>query len=333
MANIHGPSEAFLYIDGYDLRPKEFSIKQVSKMSDITSIGDDTKKTAPVGVVETTITQGATVWDTSTNAVHDALSTSLPANPTATVRVICAGAGGDTIGQSFIGAEGAYTHAYSPIIEADELTLAGAEHTWTGAADKGVILQNLAEQTADWTTESASVDYVDDTSQPVIPITSNSQANPTVVTTPIDHNLTTGDLVKITGVSDSDIDINFATSGVLVATVTSTTTFTVPINCTTSAGTGGVFVRADSSNGGVGYMHVSELTTFTNLVVTLQDSADDSAWASIHASGVFTDNVSDPFSERIVVDAGTQIDQFLSIDGNVTGSGTVSAWVGFKRTL
>lgn len=66
-----------------------------------------------------------------------------------------------------------------------------------------------------------------------IAITSNSIANPTVVTTAT-HNLTSGDTVSITGVATSNPTIN----GNRVVTVTGGTTFTVPVNVATG-GTGG----------------------------------------------------------------------------------------------
>ena len=42
-----------------------------------------------------------------------------------------------------------------------------------------------------------------------------------------------------------------------------------------------------------------------------------------------TDNVSDPFAERKTV-AGT-IDRYVVIDGNVTGSGSITVFAGLAR--
>lgn len=67
-------------------------------------------------------------------------------------------------------------------------------------------------------------------------ITSNSVANPTVVTTPLAHGLTSGDTVIITGVTGSTPSINSS----YTATVTGTNTFTVPVNVTVG-GTGGAY--------------------------------------------------------------------------------------------
>jgi len=68
---------------------------------------------------------------------------------------------------------------------------------------------------------------------PGLAITSNTAANPTVVTTAA-HGFTTGQTVNITGQSGV-VSIN----GQRVVTVLTATTFTVPVDCTGGAGTGG----------------------------------------------------------------------------------------------
>jgi hypothetical protein len=72
-----------------------------------------------------------------------------------------------------------------------------------------------------------------------ITITSNTMANPTVVTTPINHGLTTGDVIQIFS-SNSTPTI----TGERTVTVISPTTFSVPVNVTV-AGTTGYFVLDD----------------------------------------------------------------------------------------
>lgn len=66
-------------------------------------------------------------------------------------------------------------------------------------------------------------------------ITSNTQANPTVITTSAVNEFQTSDTVTIAGNSGSNATIN----GSRVVTRVSTTTFSVPVNCTTAGGTGG----------------------------------------------------------------------------------------------
>ncbi len=80
---------------------------------------------------------------------------------------------------------------------------------------------------------------------PPIALTSNTQANPTEFTTSAAHNLVTGDTVLIAGVTGANADPN----GTRVVTVTSSTKFTVPINCSTAGGTGGTATPTTASVG------------------------------------------------------------------------------------
>lgn len=80
---------------------------------------------------------------------------------------------------------------------------------------------------------------------PSVAITSNSQANPTEVTCASAHNLVTGDTVVIAGVATSNANPN----GTRVVTVTTSTKFTVPVNATTAAGTGGTVTIDKASVG------------------------------------------------------------------------------------
>lgn len=83
---------------------------------------------------------------------------------------------------------------------------------------------------------------------------------------------------------------------------------------------------AQSSSGGAGYLQVTAASGFTNFVGKIRDSADDNTFADLVT---FTDNVSAPFAQRVVV-AGT-VERFLCFDGNVTGTGSITAWAGFVR--
>lgn len=73
----------------------------------------------------------------------------------------------------------------------------------------------------------------------VTPITSSSVANPTTITTPRPHGLTTGDSIVISGHAGSTPSIN----GTRTVTVTGPTTFTIPVNVTV-AGAGGKLVSS-----------------------------------------------------------------------------------------
>lgn len=68
-----------------------------------------------------------------------------------------------------------------------------------------------------------------------IPITSISATSPAVVTTTLNHNLVSGDLVVITGTSTTPSTLNTYT-----VTVTGNTTFTIPVAVTVAGGAAGV---------------------------------------------------------------------------------------------
>jgi hypothetical protein len=171
-------------------------------------------------------------------------------------------------------------------------------------------------------TGGVTTDYTLDPTNLSIPITSNSAASPSIVTTPVAHKLTTGDKVLISGVASSNADIN----GARTVTVISATTFSVPVDASAHAGTGGKFVRANSNNGGVGYLAVSAASGFTNFVGTLEHSDDDLSYSTLVT---FADNVVAPFAERKTV-AGT-IKRYVRFNGNITGTGSIQPFAGFKR--
>lgn len=77
-----------------------------------------------------------------------------------------------------------------------------------------------------------------------VAITSNTQANPTVLTTAANL-FKTGDTVVIAGVVGSNADVN----GTRVATVVSGTTFSVPVDDSVAGGTGGTATPSLASLG------------------------------------------------------------------------------------
>ena len=320
-----GSASAIFLVDGYDLlaaKVQALHVKQTALQQRSEGLGDSWEEHTPTGMSKLEFGQEGAFFDTGTNNSHDALSASVPTTAQATKRVVCIGFSGQTIGEPFVGCEGAFTVEYDVLGQVGGLTKANAAYVATGQIDKGRILQPLATKTADWDTESTSVDYTADTSQRVVPITSNSQANPSVITTTVAHGLTTGDVVVISGVSGSNADIN----GERTVTVISTTTFSVPINASTSGGTGGTLVRADSSNGGVSFQQVTAFSGFSGFIGTVRDSADDITYADLVAH---TDVTAAPGKERKTV-AG-QVDRHLAFKGDVTGSGSITVFNGFSR--
>lgn len=318
---------AILLIDGYDLlasKVKTLSFKQTSLTEQSDGLGDLSEAFSPVGKVRALLTQGVAFFDTVQNRIHDAMATKLGSTPAAVARVGVFGCMGQIAGAVFWGLAGLFSTEYEVLIEDSKLTKANAAHLITGLVERGMIVQPLAVKTVDWNTKSLGtpIDYTLDPSQPTVPITSNSIANPSVVTTPVPHGLTTGDLILIAGVATSSPTIN----GERAVTVISPTTFSVPVNVTV-AGTGGTFVRSNSSNGASGYQEVTSMSGFTGYVGKLRDSPDDITYADLLT---FANVTAAPNAQRVTV-AGV-IDRYVSHDGDVTGSGSLTVFSGLARS-
>lgn len=323
MAKYGSVSFSILLADGYNLLGAK--VQNVShKVESITEpshgLGDASQSNTPVGVRKVTLSQDGAFFDDAVNGMHAAMKAS-----TSVSRIVCFAVAGNVIGQLFTGCQGAYASTYEVLAQNEKLTKANAGYVVAGQSDDGVIVQSHTQKTVDWNTKTdgAPVDYTLDPSQRVIPITSNSIANPSVVTTPVAHGLATGDIILISGVAGSTPTIN----GERTVTVISPTTFSVPVNVTGPGGTGGSFVRSNSSGGAVGYQQVSEFTGFTGFVGKLRDSPDNVTYADLIT---FANVTTAPVAERQVV-AGV-IDRWLSYDGNVTGSGTITPFAGLSRT-
>jgi hypothetical protein len=83
---------------------------------------------------------------------------------------------------------------------------------------------------------------------------------------------------------------------------------------------------ASSANGGVGYLQVSDFATFTGAIMVIQHSTDNSVWADLVT---FANVTSAPNAQRITV-AGT-VNRYLRANGDITGSGSITPFVGFAR--
>lgn len=319
MAMYGSNSIGFFLASGYSLlaaKLQGIAEKVTAAQTRTDGLGDSWAEHTPTGMKESTLTQDGAFYDAGTNLAHEAFRTP----PSTASRVVCLAPDGNTMGKRFIGWTGAMTTAYEVLAQLGNLTKANATYTVSGARDEGVILQPLEAKTSDWNTESADTDYAV-FPQRVIPITSNTAANPSVVTTPVPHGLTSGDIILISGVSTSSPTIN----GERVVTVISTTTFSVPVNVTVS-GTGGSFVKANSTGGGVAYQQVTAYSGFTGFVGKIRDSADGVTYADL---ATFANVTSAPSAEAVTV-AGT-VDRYLAYDGNVTGSGSITVFGGFAR--
>lgn len=83
---------------------------------------------------------------------------------------------------------------------------------------------------------------------------------------------------------------------------------------------------ASSSNGGAAYLHVTAFSGFSGFVAKVRHSADDVTYADL---ATFANVTAAPAAERVTV-AGT-VNRHLAVDGNVTGTGSITCWLGFAR--
>lgn len=83
---------------------------------------------------------------------------------------------------------------------------------------------------------------------------------------------------------------------------------------------------AQTTNGGVAYLHVPDITGITNLAVTIADSADNSSFATI---ATFTGVTADRNAQRVAI-SGT-VRRYTRASWVFTGTGSAQFWVGFGR--
>lgn len=329
MAGKYGSGSVVFLVAGYNLlaaKVKNLSHKWAQITEPTGGCGDDHEEHTPVGMGSLTLAQGGALFDTTALSNHAALSAGPGTTPQATPRVVCVGFAGNTLAAPFSGIQGMFQQTYEVVGQPGTLTKANAEYFAAGVIERGVILQPLAAKTVDWNTKTLgqSVDNTLDTQQLVIPIASATKANPCVVTTSVPHNLTNGQLVYIAGNSLTGTVIN----GERTATVIDATSFSVGVNTSGSAGagTGGTVVESNSPNGAVGYLQVTAFSGFSQAVIKIRDSADDTTYADLIQFSTVT---TAPTAERATV-AGT-VDRYACVDGDVTGSGSITVFVGLCR--
>jgi len=321
---VGSSSFSVLLVDGYNLlaaKVQGITHKVEALMQPSHGLGDGTEAAVPTGTVRASLAQIGGFFDDSANGVHTMLAAI--AN-LAVSRIVAYAFAGNTIGKPFVGAQGEYAMSYSVLGQGSKLTNATVEYSASGQVDRGVVLQNWTARAATFSTKTdgASVDFTLDPSQRSIPISSIGTGNPATITTTVPHGLTTGQKILISGTTTTP-----SVNGQQTVTVTGTLTFTIPVNVTVGAGAAGSFVLANTVTGGVGYLQVSDYSGFTQVVVKIRSSADDITYADLIT---FTTVTAAPFADRQTV-AGT-VDRYLCVTGTVTGSGTLTPFVGFART-
>jgi hypothetical protein len=328
MPPLFGSVDVWALVNGYLLfaaSHKNASHKFVHETEPSNGFGTEWQEHSPTGMRSAEIKAEGAFFRTDAGAIHDQLSDP-ESEPNATAKVICMGVEGQTIGRRFVGFEGAFQVDYEVLANLGELEKANAAYLVSGKLEEGTILHELSAEEDGDDTEDESVDHTGEAYQRVVPITSNSQQNPTVITCPVPHGLTSGDTVLIAGNSGSNAAIN----GERTVTVISPTTFSIPVNCTTAGGTGGTFVRGKTNGGAAAYFQVEELTDggFDDVVLSISDSDDDITFAELVSSGPFTA----PGAQRVTV-AGA-VGRYLAAYNTFSGSGTgesVTYFAGLSR--
>ena len=326
MAKYAGKDFSVFLVDGYNLiasLSESASMGKESITQQTNPFGIGSEGHSPIGLIKGMLAVGGGFFDAATDALHN-----IVADVTGFTRIVSAAMEGNTIGKHFMGFEGAIDSKYEVTDKRDGLTMANVSYLVSGDVNEGIIVQDLAAFTASWDTKTggagatdAPVDYSVDPGQRVIPITSNSMAAASVVTCPIAHGLTTGQIILISGVITSSPTIN----GQRTVTVLSSTTFSVPVDTSLgAAGTGGTFVLCSTVAGGVGYLHCTAFA-ITNLVYKIMHSPDDITYAALITFTTLTAIG----KERKTV-SGT-IDRYLSSQGTNTGAGSVTVFSGLCR--
>jgi hypothetical protein len=330
MAGKYGSASVGLLVGGVNLiaaRIQSFRHK-IEALSEVChGVGTAWEEYCPTGTLKVEIEQQGAYFDTSTANIHASFSATPGANTPQTVdKVVCAYFGGNTLAQPFVGLLGTLIGTYEVLGIVGALTRANLGYVASGISEWGHIVRTHATVTAAGDTEATSVDNTA-VEQRVIPITSNSMAAASVVTTPVPHGLTTGDTVLIAGVATSSPTIN----GERTVTVLSTTTFSVPVDTSAgAAGTGGTFTRGKTQGGGSGYLQVTAITLggYDDAVVTFRHSADNVTFANLVAMTAVTA----VGAERKTV-AGT-VNRYVAQSVAFTGAGSdpsLTYFAGFAR--
>lgn len=324
----YGPASSYLYVNGYDISSDTFTLDETIEqvLEESHGLGENWEKQYPVQLAKVMLEASGGLYDDAT--IGAALQESNIAN--LALRVVDYGMNGNGLGKTVSMLNGSYAATWKRVASRDALTKANAVHTITGDHRRGVVLHSSnAETTSSGNNQSTPQDRATEALAPAsIAITSSSVANPTVITTPVAHGLTTGDIILITGHGASTPSLNGGNG--YAVTVTGTFTFTIPVNVS-SGSTGGSFVVV-SSRGGNADLQMLALTLggFTNSVIKVRHSIDNSTWTDL---ATFTARTAIG-AERIVIPAGTLINRWTAISWAYGGAGsgqTVTPFVALNR--
>lgn len=153
----YGSASVIFLVGGYNLianKLKGLRYKHEALQEETTGLGDSWAEHTPRGLCRLELAQQGAYFDTDLNRIHTAMSASVPSTPQASTRVVCLGFAGQTIGESFVGFEGAFSTEYEVLAELGGLTKANVAYVISGQIDHGVILQDLEAQDDDWISDT-----------------------------------------------------------------------------------------------------------------------------------------------------------------------------------
>lgn len=85
---------------------------------------------------------------------------------------------------------------------------------------------------------------------------------------------------------------------------------------------------AGTAAGGAGYVQCTAFSGFTGVVVKIQHSTDNAIWADLIT---FTNITAAPAAERVALASGATVNRYVRASIDVTGTGSITVWVGFNR--
>lgn len=327
MAKYSGPNFSLLLVDGYNITPaitEGVTMGYENITQETHPFGQANEENSPIGITKGEISAMNGLFDATVDPLHGGNT-----DATGAFRVINAAIEDNAPGRYCLGFEAPITAKIEVLDQKDGLAKMNVTYRHSGEVDDCQIIQDLKSFTASWDTKTGGanaadtpVDYCAYDGNRAVGITSNSVANPTIVTCAKAHGLTSGDKVLISGNTGSTPAIN----GIQTVTVISSTTFSVPVNVTVG-GSGGQFVRATTRLGGSAYMHCTAYSGFTNVVLKIMHSPDDVTYAALVT---FTTITAANAHQRTTVAPGN-IDRYLSSNGTVTGSGSITVFSAFSR--
>jgi hypothetical protein len=319
--SVFGPASAFLLVGGRNISSDTFVLDETLEnlFEETHGLGDSWEEHLPVGIGKILLEASGGIYDDATDRIVDALQ-----EKGETKQMVAYGFSDPTGGRDCVLLDGTYAATWKRMASRTGLTKAHAIHMINSEYRRGLIIHGLTAEGADGT--SASVD-LNNLNRPDYPITASSIANPTEISLPAAHGLTTGDVVLISNHVGSTPSINGGDGYPI--TVTGLDTFTI-LEDVTVGGTLGTY-KVVSLRGAEGHLHIPAITLggYTDLTVDIEDSADDTTFAPYVAFSAAT-----AVGAEKVVEA-TVCNRFLQINWTWGGAGSgqsVIPFVGIAET-